>query len=82
MHHGAAIPPRLIGLGAACLFSLLAEGAAPDWSAKLVQPPASRLESTPGPPPGGPQGRDRERGSYRTLTPPVQPRRSNHRSAV
>ncbi len=30
------LPPRLIGLGAACLFSLLAEGAAPDWSAKLV----------------------------------------------
>lgn len=30
------LPPRLIALGAACFFSLLAEGAASDWSAKLV----------------------------------------------
>jgi MFS family permease len=30
------LPPRLIALGAACFFSLLTEGAASDWSAKLV----------------------------------------------
>jgi hypothetical protein len=30
------LPPRLIALGTACFFSLLAEGAASDWSAKLV----------------------------------------------
>lgn len=31
------LPPRLIALGAACFFSLLAEGGASDWSAKLVR---------------------------------------------
>jgi MFS family permease len=31
------IPPRLALIGVACFFSLLAEGAASDWSAKLVR---------------------------------------------
>jgi MFS family permease len=32
-----ALPPRLILLGIACFFGLLAEGGAADWSAKLVR---------------------------------------------
>jgi hypothetical protein len=32
-----ALPPRLVLLGVACFFGLLAEGAAGDWSAKLVR---------------------------------------------
>jgi predicted MFS family arabinose efflux permease len=32
-----ALPPRLILLGVACFFGLLAEGGAGDWSAKLVR---------------------------------------------
>jgi hypothetical protein len=34
--HWRRLPPRLIAVGVACFFSLLVEGAASDWSAKLV----------------------------------------------
>jgi hypothetical protein len=50
--------------------------ASPNGAPRGSKPPASRLESTPGPPPSAPAGNARERGSYRT-----PPRPQDHRAA-